>query len=104
MIVSDEDLEKLEDFGFRKNHYDDYDIYYYTIEKIDDDVDVSILINDTDNNDNKVRFMYSDGCDCTKEEWSDFYINKDWIIPDVIFDLIEAGIIKKGKNYENRRY
>jgi hypothetical protein len=98
MIVNNEDLEKLEDFGFKKNHLlnDDYDIYYYTVEEIDDDIDCSVLINDTDNNDNRVRFMYCDSCDCKEEEWSDFYINKDWLIPDVIFDLIEAGIIKKG--------
>lgn len=96
MIVNNEDLEKLENFGFKKNHYNNYDIYYYTVEEIEDDIDCSILINDTDNNDNRVRFMYCDSCDCTEEEWGDFYINKDWIIPDVIFDLIEAGIIKKG--------
>ena len=96
MIINDEDLEKLKDFGFKKNNYCNYDIYYYTIEKIRDDIDCSILVNDTDNNDNRVRFMYCDDCDCKKEEWVDFYINKDWLIPDVIFDLIKAGIIKKG--------
>lgn len=96
MIVDNEDLEKLEDFGFKKNHYDNYDIYYYTIEKIGDNVDCSILVNDTDNNDNRVRFMYCDSCDCPQEEWKDFVINKDWHVPDVIFDLIKAGIIKKG--------
>ena len=96
MIVDNEDLEKLEDFGFKKNHYDNYDVYYYTIEKIDTDSDCSILVNDTDNNDNRVRFMYCDGCDCPQEEWKDFVINKDWHVPDVIFDLIKAGIIKKG--------
>lgn len=96
MIINDEDLEKLKDFGFKKNHYCNYDIYYYTIEKIRDGIDCSILVNDTDNNDNRVRFMYCDDCDCKEEEWVDFYINKDWLIPDVIFDLIKAGIIKKG--------
>ena len=96
MIVNNKDLEKLENFGFKKNHYDNYDIYYYTIEETGDDIDCSILVNDTDNNDNRVRFMYCDSCDCTEKEWGDFYINKDWLIPDVIFDLIEAGIIKKG--------
>lgn len=96
MIVNNEDLEKLENFGFKKNHYDNYDIYYYTIEEIDGDSDCSILVNDTDNNDNRVRFMYCNSCYCLAEKWKDFCINKDWIIPDVIFDLIEAGIIKKG--------
>lgn len=96
MYVNNEDLRKLENFGFKKNHYDNYDIYCYIVEGIEDGIDCSILINDTDNNDNRVRFMYCDSCDCTEEEWGDFYINKDWIIPDVIFDLIEAGIIKKG--------
>lgn len=96
MIVNNEDLEKLEDFGFEKNHYQDYNIYYYTIEEIDDNIDCAVLVNDTDNNDNRVRIMYCDSCDCPEEEWVDFYINKDWLIPDVIFDLIEAGIIKRG--------
>ena len=96
MIVDNEDLEKLEDFGFKKNHYDNYDIYYYTIEKIGDDVNCSILVNDTDNNDNRVRFMYCDICNYTEEEWLDFCINNDWLMPDIIVDLIEAGIIKKG--------
>ena len=96
MIVKDEDLRKLEDFGFKKNPYDNYDIYYYTIEKIDGDSDCSILVNDTDNNDNRVRLMYCDSCYCLPGEWENFCINKDWLIPDVIFDLIEAGIIKKG--------
>ena len=49
------------------------------------------MVNDTDNNDNRVRFMYCDSCDCAEAEWVDFCINKDWLIPDVIFDLIEAG-------------
>lgn len=96
MIVSNENLEKLEDFGFKKNHYDNYDIYYYIIEKIGDDIDCSILVNDTDNNDNRIRFMYCDSCDCEESDWQDFVINKDWIIPDVIFDLIKEGIIEKG--------
>lgn len=34
MIVNNEDLEKLENFGFKRNHYDNYDIYYYTIYNI----------------------------------------------------------------------
>ena len=96
MIVNNKDLEKLENFGFKKNHYDNYDIYYYTIEEIGDDSDCSILVNDTDNNDNRVRFMYCDSYYCLPEEWKGFFINKDWLVPDVIFDLIEAGIIKKG--------
>jgi len=76
MIVNNKDLEKLENFGFKKNHYDNYDIYYYTIEEIGDDIDCSILVNDTDNNDNRVRFMYCDSCDCTEEEWEIFVLIK----------------------------
>lgn len=96
MIVNNEDLEKLENFGFKKNHYDNYDIYCYTIEEIGDNVDFCILVNDTDNNDNRVRFMYDDIRNYTEEEWLDFCIYNDWLIPNIIFDLIEAGIIKKG--------
>lgn len=92
MKVNDENLEKLLDFGFKRNKYNnDYYIYYYTIEEISDEINCSILVNDTDNNDNRIRFMYCDSCD-----WQDFIINKDWIIPDVIFDLIKEGIIEKG--------
>lgn len=96
MIVNNKDLEKLENFGFKKNHYDNYDIYYYTVEEIGYDIDCAILVNDRDNNDNRIRFMYYDSCDCEESDWQDFVIDKDWIIPDVIFDLIKEGIIEKG--------
>ena len=97
MKVDDENLEKLLDFGFKRNKYNnDYYIYYYVIEEISGEIDCSILVNDTDNNDNRVRFMYYDSCDCKESDWQDFVINKDWIIPNVIFDLIKKGIIEKG--------
>lgn len=91
-IKDDVDLKELKKYGFERNEYEEYSIYYFTIEE-NDDMDCCILVNDTDNNDRALRFMYANDCDF--KEGEEAYVNYDCLIPEVIYDLIKAGIVVK---------
>ena len=69
------------------------EIYSYTVEEDGFDMECCILVNDVDNADRGLRFMYYNSCDF--EEGGEEWVNYDCLIPDVVYDLIEAGIVEK---------
>lgn len=88
-IRDDVDLDKLLDYGFRKNKMIDYSIYVFDVE-IGCGHQSKILVNDVDNNDRILRFNYfNDGI-------TEDIIDYDVLIPDVIFELMKDGVIEYG--------
>lgn len=92
-IKDNVDLKELEKFGFEKIENDKKEIYSFKLDENGLDMECCILVNDIDNVDRALRFMYYNSCDFEddEEEW----INYDCLIPNVIYDLIQVGIVEK---------
>lgn len=92
-IKDNVDLKELEKFGFVKTENTEKEIYTYTIEEDGLDMECCILVNDIDNTDRALRFMYYNSCDFEEDE--EEWINYDCLIPDIVYNLIQAGIVEK---------
>ena len=113
IIIKDNvDLDKLLDYGFRKNEMIDYSIYIFDIEK-NNEMFCEILVNKVGCNDRILRFYYYDSLDdkfeyksfeddegnCVGEGFEQIFdIDYDVPIPDVIFQLIKDDIVEVIKN------
>ncbi len=84
------DLKELEKFGFEKTENNKKEIYSFILEEDGVDMECSILVNDIDNTDRALRFMYYNSCDFEEE-----FVDYDCLIPNVLYDLIQAGIVEK---------
>lgn len=96
-IRDDFDLIKLVDFGFYRNEgFGNNDVWIYDIDN-QDTKECSILINDIDHQDRVLRFYYQDDLEDIEVEDNLILdcIDYDIPIPDVLFDLIQQGIVVK---------
>lgn len=96
-IRDDFDLEKLVDYGFYKNTgIAGIDVWIYDIDN-QDTKESSILINTIEYQDRVLRFYYQDDLEDIELEDGIILDCIDYAIPipDVLFDLIQQGIVVK---------
>ena len=85
-IREDIPLEKLRDYGFR-NTADD--VWAFKMDG-DEAECAEILVNDLENSDRVLRFFYANDLD----EFDDEYVDYDCVISDVLYKLIQDGIVE----------
>lgn len=88
-IIDSVDLKELLTFGFKESDYT-RDIYQFII-LIDEHIEMSVLINDRDNKDRRISFY----CESDLNDIDEDFMIDDICHTDIIFDLIQAGLVEK---------